>query len=199
MQMKLIRRAASYPQVARIFVHPAIKKALCEHGDRDRQGHAPGSARCGRGGTTTIISISASLARPGWTAARTRRRCRATMAAGRSSTNWYAMLKKAAIEAAKPVPPAAKPWTGKPPLTMAQLPKECGTVLTAGGFEPPVDRRDWHEPTPAALKAMAAQGCRTAVSRCSPRAAQGVDGAKTDKTATAGGADMPLPDRNPVR
>ena len=29
-QVKLIRRAASYPQVARIFVHPAIKKALCQ-------------------------------------------------------------------------------------------------------------------------------------------------------------------------
>lgn len=27
---KLIKRAASYPQVARIFVHPPIKKALCE-------------------------------------------------------------------------------------------------------------------------------------------------------------------------
>ena len=26
----VIRRAASYPEVARIFVHPGIKKALCE-------------------------------------------------------------------------------------------------------------------------------------------------------------------------
>jgi penicillin-insensitive murein endopeptidase len=30
MHVKLIKRAASYPQVARIFVHPAIKKALCQ-------------------------------------------------------------------------------------------------------------------------------------------------------------------------
>ena len=56
---------------------------------------------------------------------------------GQELANWYAMLKKAAIESAKPVPPGTKPWTGKPPLTMAQLPKECGTVLTAGGFPPP--------------------------------------------------------------
>src|SRR5664279_4467045 len=28
--VKLIKRAASYPQVARIFVHPAIKKSLCQ-------------------------------------------------------------------------------------------------------------------------------------------------------------------------
>ena len=35
-QVKLIKRAASYPQVARIFVHPAIKKALCEQAGKDR-------------------------------------------------------------------------------------------------------------------------------------------------------------------
>jgi penicillin-insensitive murein endopeptidase len=28
--VKLLRRAASYPEVARVFVHPAIKKALCQ-------------------------------------------------------------------------------------------------------------------------------------------------------------------------
>lgn len=32
---KLIRRAASYPEVARIFVHPPIKKALCEWAGRN--------------------------------------------------------------------------------------------------------------------------------------------------------------------
>ena len=33
---KLIKRAASYPQVERIFVHPAIKKTLCEEPSKDR-------------------------------------------------------------------------------------------------------------------------------------------------------------------
>ena len=33
---KLIKRAASYPQVSRIFVHPAIKKALCQQAGKDR-------------------------------------------------------------------------------------------------------------------------------------------------------------------
>ncbi len=33
---KLIRRAASYPEVARIFVHAAIKKALCDWAGKDR-------------------------------------------------------------------------------------------------------------------------------------------------------------------
>ncbi len=33
---KLLKRAASYPEVARIFVHPAVKKALCEWAGEDR-------------------------------------------------------------------------------------------------------------------------------------------------------------------
>ncbi len=33
---KLIKRAASYPEVDRIFVHPAIKKVLCEQAGEDR-------------------------------------------------------------------------------------------------------------------------------------------------------------------
>ena len=34
---RLLRRAASYPQVARIFVHPPIKKALCNWAKGDRK------------------------------------------------------------------------------------------------------------------------------------------------------------------
>jgi penicillin-insensitive murein DD-endopeptidase len=36
LQTKLIKRAASYPEVSRIFVHPAIKKVLCEQAGKDR-------------------------------------------------------------------------------------------------------------------------------------------------------------------
>ncbi len=35
--VRLLRRAASYPEVARIFVHPTIKKALCEAPQADRR------------------------------------------------------------------------------------------------------------------------------------------------------------------
>lgn len=34
--VKLLRRAASYPETARIFVHPAVKRALCEAAGEDR-------------------------------------------------------------------------------------------------------------------------------------------------------------------
>ena len=35
-QVKVLHRAALQPQVSRIFVHPAIKKALCEGAGKDR-------------------------------------------------------------------------------------------------------------------------------------------------------------------
>ncbi len=35
-QVRLLKRAASYPEVARIFVHPAVKKALCDVAGADR-------------------------------------------------------------------------------------------------------------------------------------------------------------------
>ena len=35
-QVKLLHRAAVYPEVARIFVHPAVKKALCDSAGSDR-------------------------------------------------------------------------------------------------------------------------------------------------------------------
>jgi penicillin-insensitive murein endopeptidase len=35
-QIKTLKRAASYPEVARIFVHPAIKKAICDAAGQDR-------------------------------------------------------------------------------------------------------------------------------------------------------------------
>lgn len=34
--VKIIKRAASYPETARIFIHPAVKKALCEGAGKDR-------------------------------------------------------------------------------------------------------------------------------------------------------------------
>jgi penicillin-insensitive murein endopeptidase len=35
--MKLLKRAASYPEVARIFVNPAIKKYICDNAGPDRK------------------------------------------------------------------------------------------------------------------------------------------------------------------
>jgi len=110
---------------------------------------------------------------------------------GQELVNWYAMLKKAAIENAKPRAPGAKPWVGKPPLRMAQLPKECATVLTAGGFEPPIPgEAGTPPPNPAALAALASKDAGPPVPVLTPAQLAALTGA---------GRGMPLPDRNPKR
>ena len=91
------------------------------------------------------------------------------------------------------MPPGTKPWTGKPPLTMAQLPRECGTVLTAGGYtpEPPPEGE-----TPAAIKALATKDAGPPIPTLSPDQLKALIGTPAGTTDTA---EMPLPDRNPMR
>jgi penicillin-insensitive murein endopeptidase len=133
---KLIKRAAAYPNVERIFVHPAIKKALCEgtpkEGDRAwlhkvqsywghfyhfhiRMGCPKGSAAC-----------EAQAPLPN------------NDGCGKELTDWLARV--------KPKPPApptatpAKPVRPAPPktaLTLDQLPAECKAVLASGSPDVP--------------------------------------------------------------
>ena len=191
-QAKLIRRAASYPQVARIFVHPAIKKALCQMAPQvGKDTSWLGKVRPWWNHHYHFhIRLTCP---PGSEGCENQKPPTGDNGCGQELTNWYAMLKKSAIEMAKPPVPGAKPWVGKPPLTMAQLPKECGTVLTSGGFEPPVPAEGGASVTPpAVLAAMATKDAGPPVPILT--AAQ--------LKALTGGADpggMPLPDRNPLR
>ncbi len=193
MQVKLIRRAASYPQVARIFVHPAIKKALCQMAAQVSKDTAwLGKVRPWWNHHYHFhVRLTCP---PGMAGCENQKPASGDNGCGQELTNWYAMLKKAAIEMAKTPIPGAKPWVGKPPLTMAQLPKECGMVLTSGGFEPPVPADDGTTTkTAAALAAMAAKDAGPPVPILT---------ATQLKALTGGSADdgsMQLPDRNPLR
>jgi penicillin-insensitive murein endopeptidase len=144
--VRLLKRAASYPTVERIFVHPAIKRALCEASAKDsdrgwlhkvraywghddhfhvRIGCPKGSAKC-----------EAQPPLP------------SDDGCGKDLTRWLAMV--------KPKPPAATPArpavpkVPKPEMTLDQLPAECRAVLTKapGGVNIPV-------PALAAVKAPA--------------------------------------------
>jgi penicillin-insensitive murein endopeptidase len=129
---RLIKRAASYPAVERIFVHPAIKKALCEGaaGDKDhgwlrkvraywghhyhfhiRIGCPVGSGHC-----------EAQPALP------------ADDGCGAELKNWLALVKPKP----KPEVPVApsKPAPVKPGITLDQLPAECKAVLASGSDSP---------------------------------------------------------------
>jgi hypothetical protein len=62
------------------------------------------------------------------------------------------MLRKAEIASAHPAVPGAKPVSKKPPMSLGDLPKECMTVLSAGGGMPTIAPDGT---VPAALKAEA--------------------------------------------
>ena len=96
------------------------------------------------------------------------------------------MLKKAAIAG------AGQPATGvvrKSSLTMSKLPRECGTVLTAGGFEPPVPDNADPLPEPV-LKALASKETGPPPPRLDAAARQAL---------LASSSRVPLPERNPKR
>jgi penicillin-insensitive murein DD-endopeptidase len=185
---KLIRRAASYRQVARIFVHPAIKKALCQMApqlgkDRAWLGKV-------RPWWNHHYHFHVRLVCPsGSDGCENQKEVTGDDGCGQELVNWYAMLKKAAIEMAQP---GAKPWVGRPPLKMSDLPKECGSVLTAGGFEPPIPAEGGTAMPPAALAAMAAKDAGPPVPVLTATQLK-------ELTSGAGAPGMPLPDRNPIR
>jgi penicillin-insensitive murein endopeptidase len=120
---KLIKRAASYPEVARIFVHPAIKKALCDWAGKDTSwlskvrpwwGHhyhfhvrlacPPNSAGC--------VNQAPTGASDG---------------CGREVESWLRKMRKPD----KPVQPKKpkKPRKPKPPMTISDLPQDCATLV----------------------------------------------------------------------
>ncbi len=125
---RLIVRAASYPEVDRMFVHPGIKKALCLEPGIDRTnlwkiqpyyGHyyhmhiriscPPGSGNCrGQPGRPSDDGC------------------------GREVDQWIANFRKAASQPKVAPDPNAKPVPPKPGMGIDQLPAECRMVIDAG-------------------------------------------------------------------
>jgi penicillin-insensitive murein endopeptidase len=118
---RLIKRAASYPEVGRIFVHPPIKKQLCQWAKGDRSwlkkvraywGHTyhfhirikcpKGSANC----------EDQAPARPADGTG-----CGAELAYWMNATKW------------RPPDPNAKPPPPRPPMMLAGLPGQCRSVI----------------------------------------------------------------------
>ena len=179
---KLIKRAASYPEVDRIFVHPAIKKILCEQAGEDRAWLAkvrPWWNHYYHFHVRVTCPPDASDCEP-------QKPLSGDDGCGEELTNWYAMLKKAAIAGAGP--PAAGTLRKTAP-TMSKLPQECRTVLTAGGFEPPVPNNTDPLPEPV-RKALASKETGPPPPRLDAAARQAL---------LASSSRVPLPERNPKR
>lgn len=120
--VQLLKRAASYPKVARIFVHPAIKKALCEAAGTDRGWLSKVRPWWGHNyhfhvrlscppGTEGCVDQADTGGEDG---------------CGKELETWLKRLKTPIIPK---VPPVIKR-----PMTMAELPAECSKLV---GYEPP--------------------------------------------------------------
>lgn len=109
--VRLLRRAASYPEVARIFVHPSIKKELCEAAQYDRrwmtkvrayfghQDHFHVRLHCPAGSKTCTPQLDPAP----------------TDGCGKELAFW--------MKAVSPPPPKIEPPKVTPPLVVATTPK----------------------------------------------------------------------------
>lgn len=194
-QVKLIRRAASYRQVGRIFVHPAIKKALCERADV-------------AGKNKSWLS----KVRPWWNhhyhfhvrlkCPHGMARCKDQNPVGgeigcdkKAFAHWDKMLKKSAIwQAENKIDPMAPILTRPSPShrknrgKLSDLPRECRTVLTAGGVTP---MKQGDELPETAIMAATSKDAGPGVPVLSPAQLAALQGG-TKLT-------MQMPERNPIR
>lgn len=126
---RLIKRAASYPEVARIFVHPPIKAELCKwsKGQKDRSWLAKVRPYFGHNyhfhirikcpeGSTSCKNQPDPAPKDG---------------TGCGDELAYWMGDKPWPKPAKPQAKPQKPAKPAPPLTLAALPAECRAVVTA--------------------------------------------------------------------
>ncbi len=125
---RLIKRAASYSEVERIFVHPPIKKFMCEwaHG----KGAWLAKVRPYYGHYDHIhIRISCT---PGARNCKSQVKSHPSDGTGCGSELAYWLSDKPwkLAKPVKPVKPLPKPKP-RPPVTMAQMPPECRAVLEA--------------------------------------------------------------------
>ncbi len=117
--LALIRRAASYPEVERIFVHPGIKQALCKAagGPANRPWLAKVRPMWGHN-----FHFHVRIACPkGSQGCEPQKAVTGDDGCGKELEDWFALLKA-------PPKPGGPP---KPPMTLEQLPAACKLVLDA--------------------------------------------------------------------
>jgi penicillin-insensitive murein endopeptidase len=121
---RLIKLAASYSMVERIFVHPAIKQVLCDQAGRDRAWLTKVRPWWGH-----HYHFHVRMACPRSGSCRRQTPVPRGDGCGPELDGWFARLLEAERQRLKP----AKPTPTNRPLTVNDLPKECRAVLTYGG------------------------------------------------------------------
>ena len=130
--VKLIRRAASYPEVERVLVHPAIKKALCDGVPAD-SGRAAWLKKV-RPFWGHHYPFHIRMACPSSSPRCQRQPAVAPVASdpdgcGKEVADWMKLVARPPPPPGTPVKPAPPP---PPPMTLDQLPPECKPVLESG-------------------------------------------------------------------
>jgi penicillin-insensitive murein endopeptidase len=126
---RLIKRAASYPQVARIFVNPPIKAELCKwaKGDKDKAWLAKVRPYFGHN-WHFHIRINCPADSP---SCKNQPEARPKDGTGCGNELAYWLGDKPWPKPAKPEAKPQKPAKPAPPLTLSALPAECRAVVTA--------------------------------------------------------------------
>ena len=125
--VKLIRRTASYKDVERVLVHPAIKKALCEGADKLGGSRAWLSKVRPYWGHHYHFHIRIACP-PGSPNCRPQKPTKPGDGCTAELAYWYRLLTR---PKPKPVKPPKKKYRPRPPMTLARLPEACRDVLTA--------------------------------------------------------------------
>ena len=124
--VNLIRRAASYTEVERVLVHPAIKKALCEAIPTNQNRVWLSKVRPYWGHFYHFhVRIGCP---PGMTGCQTQAAIPTDDGCGKELADWYVLL----TAPPKPRDPNAPPEKPVPPMTLDQMPQDCRVVLNAG-------------------------------------------------------------------
>lgn len=145
----VIKRAASYPAVERVFVHPAIKKALCQAAGKDRAWlgkvrpiwghhyHFHIRIGCPNGGCQSQPAVSGDDG------------------CGKEVDNWLKTI-EASLKKPQPKPGVRIiPDSERRKVTMDQLPAECKVVLNGPAAKPDTSDEVASTPAPAATPASA--------------------------------------------
>ncbi len=120
---RLIKLAAAYPQVERIFVHPAIKQALCDQAGQDRAWLSKVRPWWGH-----YYHFHVRIAcPPGSASCKGQKEVEGGDGCGAELDGWFQRLLQAELDRAQPETPSKAR-----PLTLADLPNDCRTVLASG-------------------------------------------------------------------
>ncbi len=138
----LVKRAASYPEVERVLVHPAIKKALCEASAAETDKRWLYKVRPVFG---HFYHFHVRMSCPkGSIGCQPQPVPANDDGCGKELADWFALL--TAPPAPKPPGPPPPP---KPPLTLEGLPPDCRVVLGDAAPPKPMIRGDVRPAVPA--------------------------------------------------